>query len=658
MSRQAIRKKVNKEAEKLINSILSNENDEENVPRMGTNLFCNSATEEMLSSEASEPSLNVNLNESNCFSRTTSSPQNVEQVHQVDFVCFLREWSVKHSISVQVMNELLQKLNIFDINLPRDVRTLRETPRSTSVKQMGKGTYYHYGLQNCLTDFLYKTESSYVDSNKLILNFGVDGLPIFKSSKKCLWPILMSVSNYPLVFLVGVFLNVGSDNATDKYSKPSDPNVFLKYLIEDLKKYLLLGFNFNSKNYQIEVGHFVCDAPARAFLLNVKSHSGYYCCTKCKQKGEHYLKRIIFPCEFADLRTDESFEKRSQKEHHTVQKPLLLESLHIGCVSQFPLDYMHVVCLGATKQLLKLWIKTKERAFRLSVEKIAEISDGNIALSKQFCFEFNRVPRSLDEFERWKATEFRSFLLYSGVIVLQRVLDPIRYKHFCKLHVAIRILCDSELCLTYNEEAENLLKEFVSEVPELYGKECLTYNFHSLIHLNKDVLKYGCLDNFSAFKYENHLYSLKKKIKNGNSILPQLANRIIEESSCFKSQNKVVTYPILKGKIGENVYTTLQNESEKFSIRLPDNYVKIAEVLYIIKSIIGKSDGVYFVCKEVQNLEQFLHIDRHISNCLKIYTTYNEKYSEQDVLISANIIQNKYIRFNLNSTITFIPLLK
>lgn len=186
----------------------------------------------------------------------------------------------------------------------------------------------------------------------------------------------------------------------------------------------------------------------------------------------------------------------------------------------------------------------------------------------------------------------------------------------------------------------------------------MTYNFHSLIHLNKDVLKYGCLDNFSAFKYENHLYSLKKKIKNGNSILPQLANRIIEESSCFKSQNKVVTYPILKGKIGENVYTTLQNESEKFSIRLPDNYVKIAEVLYIIKSIIGKSDGVYFVCKEVQNLEQFLHIDRHISNCLKIYTTYNEKYSEQDVLISANIIQNKYIRFNLNSTITFIPLLK
>lgn len=61
----------------------------------------------------------------------------------------------------------------------------------------------------------------------------------------------------------------------------------------------------------------------------------------------------------------------------------------------------------------------------------------------------------------------------------------------------------------------------------------MSYSFHLLINLSKDAFKYGYLDNFSAFKYENYLYSLKRKINKGNSILPQLSNRIIEESFCL-----------------------------------------------------------------------------------------------------------------------------
>lgn len=92
----------------------------------------------------------------------------------------------------------------------------------------------------------------------------------------------------------------------------------------------MYGFWFQGKKYEIEIGHFVCDAPARAFLLNVKSHSGFYCCTKCTQKGEYFQRRITFPDTSAEQRSDQSFKNRTQPEHHTKMNPLILESVGVG----------------------------------------------------------------------------------------------------------------------------------------------------------------------------------------------------------------------------------------------------------------------------------------------------------------------------------------
>lgn len=63
------------------------------------------------------------------------------------------------------LNELLSKLRIFDSTLPRDVRTLRETPNKTTVFDMGKGTYFHYGVVNCMTDVLYTQVLEHMSTN-------------------------------------------------------------------------------------------------------------------------------------------------------------------------------------------------------------------------------------------------------------------------------------------------------------------------------------------------------------------------------------------------------------------------------------------------------------------------------------------------------------
>lgn len=85
-----------------------------------------------------------------------------------------------------------------------------------------------------------------------------------------------------------------------------------------------------------------------------------------------------------------------------------------------------------------------------------------------------------------------------------------------KLHCAIKILITPDLCLLNNETAHNLIAEFVEEFKILYCVKFFTYNVHSLIHLSFYVKLHGCLNNFSAFKYENYLGLIKKKILNLN----------------------------------------------------------------------------------------------------------------------------------------------
>ena len=73
------------------------------------------------------------------------------------------------------------------------------------------------------------------------------------------------------------------------------------------------------------------------------------------------------------------------------------------------LDYMHLVCLGVTRKML--------------------------SFAGKMPFEFARHPRSLSDLDRWKATELRQFLLYTGPIVLKKVVKPEVYEAFVILSV-------------------------------------------------------------------------------------------------------------------------------------------------------------------------------------------------------------------------------
>lgn len=228
----------------------------------------------------------------------------------------------------------------------------------------------------------------------------------------------------------------------------------------------------------------MCDAPARSFITCTKGHTGYFACSKCVQKGDFVQNRVIYTETHNALRTNDTLKKRAHIEHHTGDS--ILENLSIGMVSQIPLDYMHLVCLGIMKRLLQIWLKGNKNV-RLSIDNVHKISSHLISMKPYIPIEFARKPRGLYDVDKWKATEFRQFLLYTGIVIMKLILSPMLYNHFLCLSVAIRILINPYLCVKFNTYANSLLLWFVSHYGEFYDEKYFSYNVHNILHLANDV---------------------------------------------------------------------------------------------------------------------------------------------------------------------------
>lgn len=124
----------------------------------------------------------------------------------------------------------------------------------------------------------------------------------------------------------------------------------------------------------MQIEALICDTPAKAFVLCVKGHSGYSSCTKCTTEGEYVGNRICFPQIDAPIRSDNDFIQKIDDIYH---KPditcSLLKIPHFKPVTNVPMDYMHLVCLGIMRKLMYLWLNG-ELYYRLQHRAIEEIS--------------------------------------------------------------------------------------------------------------------------------------------------------------------------------------------------------------------------------------------------------------------------------------------
>lgn len=291
-----------------------------------------------------------------------------------------------------------------------------------------------------------------------------------------------------------------------------------------------------------------------------------------------------------------------------------------------------------------LWTQgSLRKSTRLSAGQVSIISKSLVGLQKFTPREFARKPRSMDQLKFFKATEFRQILLYSGPVVFKSVLPKNLYQHFLYLHVAIRILVSNQAHEEkYIAYAHTLLVLFVEEWKVLYGMASVTYNVHSLVHLANDVRKYGPLDLFSAFKFENYLGELKQKIRSPAKPLQQIINRLHELTNiCTKNNTTILEEYSLKrqyftgctimGLDGEHFHELHLKNNIVITDNTPDNCVlmknnEIILVAAIITIQSGSSRSIKLLghkfrkedffdnpCKSaMQSIYIVSHLSRHI----------------------------------------------
>ncbi|CAL8072503.1 unnamed protein product [Calicophoron daubneyi] len=152
----------------------------------------------------------------------------VGTISTTDVMTVLQRWYRDSLPTISQLQNLMQHRQFLP-DLPRDHRTLVNTPRISPIVKLQDGECIHFDMRQSLTSFL---DHNY--HQKIYVQFNIDGLSLFDSSPCSLWPIqcqiVKPVKSSP--FLIGAFYGNG---------KPKSLGIFLDPFIISLNDCILHG---------------------------------------------------------------------------------------------------------------------------------------------------------------------------------------------------------------------------------------------------------------------------------------------------------------------------------------------------------------------------------------------------------------------------------
>lgn len=563
----------------------------------------------------------------------------------------LQGWAVRHrsNLTVQTIEDLLEVLSSENImNLPKSATTLLQTRPNKNIKCMTTskntiGSYIYVGIEKGLKEII---TDEYTE-NIIHLLFNVDGLPLFNSSNQQFWTnlgLILHNDYESQPFIVALYCGD---------SKPVNVDDFLEDYVIEARNLIQNGITIGQIKFKVEVVGFSCDTPARSFIKKCKGHGGFYACERCETRGITKNRKRVYPSMKSRRRTKVSFTRKRQFEHHLEGKSPLLNIPGFDPVRSVFLDSMHLLYLGIMKWILQQFLGTKYRVNRkckLSHCNVRQINSSLKLLVRFIPKEFQRKKFDFNEFSHWKATQFRFFLHYCGVLVLRNNLPKQVYRHFLLLVVACRLLCDPQLCVPHVNYAKQLLKKFFELLPSFYGSDSQVMNCHNLIHLADDVeFTKKNLCAISAFPFENCLGKIKREIKGRNNPLAQLIRRMSEQNACPEM--------VKKNSIHKKKYLIVNsdpsNEDEPKSIILHGVELSSAKPNNVVKLVTGEIFDIKVIKRD--HLSIFLHgyVYKNVVNAftypcesIKVGIMQLGELTSQERVISLEDISKKCVFFN------------
>ena len=134
------------------------------------------------------------------------------------------------------------------------------------------------------------------------------------------------------------------------------------------------------------------------------------------------------------------------------------------------------------------------------------------------------------------------FCFTQGCLLCVAVLrDVSEYRNFMLFAVACMILANQHICTQHPEYVRTLLKPFVCNFADIYGRVNIVYNVHSLVHVVDDAQTFGPLDAFSAFPFESFMQKLKRMVRRPNDPAAQIVGRVKEQEHAMFSEDATST---------------------------------------------------------------------------------------------------------------------
>lgn len=288
----------------------------------------------------------------------------------------LRETFVKYQSEIEQYAQDIERDNIADINRGQIVRILQEN-----------------------------------DPGKhLTLSINTDGAAAFKSTtRKPLYPIFCVLNNLPPeirfqktnLMVTGLWLSNGEPN----------PNLLFKYFCLELQK-LQGGILIGNELYKVSLVQSCLDSVARCKVQCNKQFNGQYGCTLCLHPGETRSSRNgrCYPNRTTEMRDNISTRNMMDEVNLTgrasygiMGKSVFTFLKTFDVIAGYPVDYMHAVNLGVTKQLLALFAGTENHKQKYYVGRQTQEIDERIG-SILPPSNFPRKLRSLNEQKLYKLT--------------------------------------------------------------------------------------------------------------------------------------------------------------------------------------------------------------------------------------------------------------
>lgn len=304
-------------------------------------------------------------------------------------------------------------------------------------------------------------------------------------------------------------------------------------------------------------------------------------------------------------------------------------------VLDFPLDAMHCMDLGNMCNLLTKMLDLKAINLELAESMIMKI--------RPFIpSDFPRKIRSFNDLIHFKASEFRFFALVFGPLLFSKCCENEKMRqNFMLFFSGYRLLMGWNGVVTESDlnDAKETFDMFVFDFGDIYGEEFLTFNIHALLHITDYVKRFGPLDGFSCYKYENYYQLIRKWMRRHGAYFQQLMRRWFQNEGDVKlKSNKNNCFGMHHIKANEKDNCVLLKNGDVALIHKCS--LTLNGPAYAAKTFMKKEDSFTFPFS---------------SSRFKIFTVSD--LSGQEIIFEPHDIEKKMVRLPDDNKYIVIPIL-